>query len=240
VPYYLNHASFKFALNGAGVCEAFDLRGSVPAHYRGDKNLIYLLPAEYIYLADYLKTLYPRGNSLYFNNKFSGELIFFTFEAPYGDLRLLKPGVREHGVKVLYYGDHGFTNEVLNQKVPAILLTWYDVLGSRVLSADWRAWLEIPEPGAYEFNLSSRGDSRVYIDGKEVVYNKAMPVRCDRSDATGGAYFKKGIHKIEVKYDTGADTGAVNYGCDGLWLLWKKPGDAKFSIIPGTQLMPAR
>jgi hypothetical protein len=239
--YYLNHASFKFALKGSSGCAVFKMQELIPAKDKRNKNFVWLLPAEYIYLTDYMKTLFPDGTIRYFNNRYNGDLIFYTFEAPFWDLQNLNPGAKNQGAKVIYYGDHGYKNEILRQKVPAILLTWYDQTGLRILSADWQAGLEIQEPGAYEFNLSSRGDAWVYIDAKMTVHNPAMPVRCDRGEGTGTIYLKKGIHTIEVKYETGAETGAVNYSCNGLWLLWKKPKDAKFSDLSGNlETLPER
>ncbi len=235
-PYYMKHPSFKFALTGVPGCGVFDLSRSIPAESGDDKNFMYLLPVEYACLEDFLKELYPHGTVSFFANEYSGDPVFFYYAIPSSGLKGHKPGMRKNGANVTYFAEHGFKNELSHEKMPVILHTWYD--NSRPASAIWRAKLNVPSSDDYTFHLRSRGYSSLVIDKKTIAGNAAAAASCDISESTASVCLKKGIHAIEVKYDSNISSSPLSYGCKGLWLLWKKSGDKEETIIPGALLYP--
>jgi 4-amino-4-deoxy-L-arabinose transferase-like glycosyltransferase len=236
VPFYVNHPSFRFALNDIAECDIFNLFTSIPALSRDNKNFLYLLPTEYISMLDYLKELYPHGTTTYFTDKNNDEPLFFYYTIPASDLENHKWDISKNGANVTYFSRHGFADELLQQKVPVILLTWYD--NSNILSAIWRAKLNVPAAGDYVFKLGSRGYSSLYIDKRSIVGNSPKGVSCDVSENSAQIHLSKGIHSIEVKYDSSNSSNTISYGCTGLWLSWQKPGDKDKTLIPGSLLYP--
>jgi hypothetical protein len=238
--YYSGHPSFKFALGGIQGSDDFYLKTAVPANPKGDnKTFMYLLPLEYLPLVNYLDELYPHGSMTYFNNKIDGQPLFFTYSMSGDDLKNFSKNISNNGVDMQLFESRGFKGKIISQRMPFILITWYDFKNYNIGSIIWKAKLKAPVSGEYEFNLKSRGYSFLNIDGKNIVSDTLKKeIRCDFTENTAETYLSRGFHDIEVKYDTYVSDNQISYGCKGLWLLWKKPGDLQDYAIPGTVLYP--
>jgi hypothetical protein len=236
-PCFVLHPSFNFALYKSPGCNAFDLGSCLPAASPQGKNLMYLLPMEYMPMTDYLQALYPDAAVAYFKNKYNGAPIFFYFTIPADGLKSFKRDLSANGVNMACYAGHGFTGASIKQKMPCIILTGLDNPEFNISSASWSAKLEAQNPGEYGFDLRSHGYAGIYMDGKAVVLNPSRPGSCDLMTNIGSIYLKKGIHRLNIKYETN-DTASYKQGCVGLWLFWKKPGEINWGSIPGTLLFP--
>ncbi len=86
------------------------------------------------------------------------------------------------------------------------------------LSVWWTGQLEIPKTGTYQFLFLTTDQAKLKI-GKETVLSSS-------NRESGNWFFKKGPQKINVFFQKskGVDTA--------LSLLWMKPGDGKFEVIP--------
>jgi hypothetical protein len=239
-PYFTGHPSFKFALEGISGCNNFYLNTAVPASPSGNnKMFMYLLPVEYLPLVNYLDELYPHGILTYYNNKINGVPQFFCYSISGDDLKNFKKNLSNNGVEMQLFASPGFKGTIISQKMPLILLTWFDFRDYNIGSIIWKAKLKAPVSGNYGFKLKSRGYSYLNIDGKSIlVHSVKNETRCDFTSNTAETYLSRGFHYIEVKYDTFILNNKTSCGCDGLWLLWEKPWNMHYYAIPGTVLFP--
>ncbi len=78
----------------------------------------------------------------------------------------------------------------------------------------WEAELEAPANGQYDFNLSSKGGARLFINDKEVVWIKG--VESTHRRMTGNTELKKGKFSIKLEYFSNQGKGKI-----ALW--WNGP-----------------
>ncbi|MGD0566743.1 MAG: PA14 domain-containing protein [Candidatus Goldiibacteriota bacterium] len=238
--HFTQQPSFKFALEGASGYNDFYLNSAVPASPAGNnKSFMYLLPVEYLPLVNYLDELYPHGILTYYNNKINGVPQFFCYSITGYDLKNFKKNLSNNGVEMQLFASPGFKEPIISQRMPLILMTWFDFKNYNIGSIIWKAKLKAPVSGNYEFKLKSRGYSYLNIDGKSIVVHSVKnETHCGFTSNAAETYLSRGFHYIEVKYDTYILDNQTSCGCDGLWLLWKKPGDMQDYAIPGTVLFP--
>lgn len=92
--------------------------------------------------------------------------------------------------------------------------------------AVFTGFLNVTEPGRYQFRLTSDDGSRLTIRDERVVDNDGLHGAEAR---TGYLDLAAGEHPIEIEY--------FNNEADARLLLeWKKPGDTDFSVIPTSAL----
>ncbi len=87
-------------------------------------------------------------------------------------------------------------------------------------------FLEIPNAGQYEFELTSDDGSKLWIDGKVVVDND---MEHSTESKTGKMQLSAGLHPIELRFFQGVGDAIVQ-------LKWKPPGQSAFSLVPTSAL----
>ncbi|HJT23861.1 MAG TPA: PA14 domain-containing protein, partial [bacterium] len=79
----------------------------------------------------------------------------------------------------------------------------------------WRGSLEIPKSGDYQFQVITTDETQLWLDGKPVSW--AKPLR-----------LSPGAHALRLDFEKDSgDTLALN-------LIWKKPGEDKWQVVPAT------
>lgn len=95
----------------------------------------------------------------------------------------------------------------------------------RPFSIIWKGSLSIPVEGTYQIGVSSIDNTDVFIDDEKITTSKGAQIT-----SYGTRSFTKGLHKIELKYQSKTDFAQV-------YLRWIRPGE-KEEIIPATFLHP--
>ncbi|MBM4251799.1 MAG: hypothetical protein FJ146_07490 [Deltaproteobacteria bacterium] len=91
----------------------------------------------------------------------------------------------------------------------------------------FRAQILIPESGYYGFQTQSDDGSLLYIDGRVIVRNDT--VHAISTVTNDQVYLEAGLHDIQLDYFQGPPIYIA------MSLLWRKPGDSQYMIIPATQ-----
>ncbi|MBN1595871.1 glycosyltransferase family 39 protein, partial [candidate division FCPU426 bacterium] len=68
------------------------------------------------------------------------------------------------------------------------------------LSADWRGWIDIKQPGSYRFEMHHGGFGELVIDGQTVVRNGVSPVGNRQDRPTNPIPLSAGRHKIFLRW----------------------------------------
>src|SRR5208337_4107938 len=79
----------------------------------------------------------------------------------------------------------------------------------------WTGNLEISRAGSYQFQVISDGPEQFWLDGKEAGLPAVFAL-------------PKGSHPLSLNYEKG--TGYFST----IHLLWKKPGDENWEVVPAT------
>lgn len=88
------------------------------------------------------------------------------------------------------------------------------------LTVDWSGFLSAPRTGLYRFVALATDAARVRLDGQWILSGDKME--------SPELLLNKGLHPIHVTFQKSSGTDAA------LSLLWKKPGDSKYEVIPNT------
>jgi len=93
-------------------------------------------------------------------------------------------------------------------------------VNQRPFSARWTGNLQVREPGNYEFQVLTSDDARLWVDGKEIPRTGLSP--------RGSIILERGAHflRLAVRRPDNPDVAM------DLHLLWKRPGQASFEVIP--------
>jgi hypothetical protein len=88
------------------------------------------------------------------------------------------------------------------------------------LSVEWKGFLRTPLPGTYRFLLLTTDGARLDLDGK--------PVCPEGNRDSAGVSLSPGAHALAVWFQKTGGTEAA------LSLLWMKPGDGRYEVVPAT------
>ena len=87
-------------------------------------------------------------------------------------------------------------------------------------------YLQIDQPGTYEFELTSDDGSKLWFGNNTAVDNDGEH---STESKRGSIKLDAGLHKFELRFFQGVGDAIVI-------LKWKKPGDAQFSVVPNSVL----
>ncbi len=135
----------------------------------------------------------------------------------------------------LDYGLRGFfsafenNSQVFTRIDPVLNFTFptdFPPLPFPSLWARWTGNLSVPKSGNYSFLILATDQSSLELDGKMLLRN--------RGGESKMGFLGKGLHPIRAKFHTVEGMEAA------FTLLWKKPGDKRYEVIPATAFRRGR
>lgn len=137
------------------------------------------------------------------------------------------------GLSATYYDNRDFTGTTKTRTDATVNFDWGGgspdpVIGTDTFSARWTGEVQAVGAGNYQFQTYSDDGVRLWVNGTQIINN--WTDHGPTYNSSGNVSFTAG-QKLSIKlefYENGG--GAVAK------LLWKKPGDSAFSIIPQAQL----
>jgi 4-amino-4-deoxy-L-arabinose transferase-like glycosyltransferase len=232
-PSWVESYTFRFASYPAQNYRYFSLSNDVPIREKTRKNFAYVLDASYLPLLPVLEKMYPHGKYGDFKHKYiSNEILYFTFEVPYEDVKKYQDKAVQNGLTGYYYrGIEWKGAPVFSRMDPFILFNWTidPVMGP--FSVKWAGRIKIEKPGEYSFMTSSNDYSDLYIDSRKVLENKGAGFGA--GDTTGAISLSRGMHEIVLRYRE-----SIHYSKMQFW--WKNPDDLKEEVVPSEILFPEK
>lgn len=181
-----------------------------------------------------LETLYPGGEREVARDLEGNGFVYFYRVSP----EAVEAGMRKadlflgskEGLRAQYRLSGDWKAPVaLTQIDPVINFTFrndFPVKDFPPLCAHWSGSLAVPAAGSYRLLLLTTDAASVKLDGK--------PVRLWENTESEGIPLARGLHALDVYFLKSNGTDAA------LSLLWKKPGDVKFEVIPHTAYQRSR
>ena len=173
-----------------------------------------------------LQSLYPGGKTEFFRDPQGRALVYF-YRIPSGigtgGTERNEMGLSHHfGLEAVYRKslDWKAPPDLIRQE-PLINFTFRDDFPFRQfppLSIHWDGFLETTTPGLYRFLALTTDQVKLSVEGKKIFSGG--------SEIPGEIYLKRGGHRLEFFFQKASGTDTA------LSLLWQKPGDSKFEVIP--------
>jgi len=219
-PYFYYHYTLRF-LNYSRmdrVREWIPSSCELPEEADSSRPLAFVLDRGKWPTLQFLESLYPGGEKKILRDPFQAPLAYFYILPP----RLVKPAVQMgRGLRGEYFrSPPGHFAPDFVRRDP--LLNFTNIVDFPIhrppLWARWKAQLEITQPGPYEFLVITSQKGSLFLDEKPVPAAAVM--------------LGKGAHGIRLEMEPAPpsqESSAVD--CH---LLWKKPGQADFEVIPNS------
>lgn len=141
---------------------------------------------------------------------------------------LYVPPVQSNGLLGRYFANGDWQGEAAFAQIDPRLQMYFHVPTlPRPYTVEWSGKIAIPESGFYDFGLRSIDESRLSIDGVEIVNSQVR-----NEMAVGGLTLDAGLHDIKLRYADRTDHTYID-------LSWRPPGvDGSFRTIPSALLFP--
>ena len=178
---------------------------------------------------EYLEKCYPGGKVDAYPNLL-GEVPLYSYFVPARDLNRLKPGFPKierglFGVYRLAPGDRPY----LSRWDPVINFTFRELpQASSSLVIHWTGQFFAPAGGTYALRAVTRGDekARIALDRRTVSDFTASP--------TLQVLLKPGMYSLTLDFQKGDEPIA------GINLLWKRPGQDRYTFMPNEAFGPVQ
>jgi hypothetical protein len=174
------------------------------------------------------QTLYPGGDTRIFRDLNGSPIAYLYLLTPQQVAqgpgpRLLPPGQGLRGE----FQDLTKTGavETLTEIDPVLNFTFrldFPLAQVQSLRAQWKGRLAAPRAGTYDFVILTSDKGTLDLDGKRRISEGQVE--------SGSLFLGKGLHPIQAGFQKTGGTDAA------FTLLWKKPGDEKFEVIPENAL----
>ncbi len=175
---------------------------------------------------DFLKGLYPNGTEKPFKDRYGKTLAFF-YDIPGPVKPLSYPKGLERGESTT--GDPDSSRAAFGRQVdPLINFTNIGDLGVShpPVWVVWRGKIRIPQSGPYVFFIFSRDPSELDLDRRTVM--------AATQGGKGEARLTAGWHSLVLRCHRESNPDvALDFH-----LLWKKPGDPQYSVVPNSAFGP--
>src|SRR5262249_59896693 len=150
-----------------------------------------------------------------------------TAMQPLPDANLFDPRrIEPHGLTGLYRAGKSPTGPVRMARVDPVISVYFQVTPlERPYNVEWRGRLYIPETGTYGFMTEQISESRLEIDGSEVIVNQQ-----ENGALSANVPLTAGWHTLRLLFSDHA-----NYS--HIYLYWPPPNQGQ-SIIPSAFLWP--
>jgi len=230
-PSWVESYTFKFAAYPAENYVHFSLADHIPIREKTRKNFVYVLDTTYLPLLPVLQKMYPHGKYGEFRHKYiPNEILYFTFEVPYDDVKRYQDKRVDNGLNGSYYRGVEWKGKPAFTRVdPFILFNWTldPIMGP--FSVKWNGRIKIDRPGRYTFITNSNDYSDLYIDSRKVLENKGTGF--GEKNGRGDVELSRGMHSIELRYRE-----TIHYSMMQFW--WKNPESQSEEVVPSEILFP--
>ncbi len=202
-----------------------------------DRGLLFVLDEGKTGVLGLLQSLFPGGETEKVRDLQGEPFVYFYHvnakDAAQGQLRAKNFLSQSFGLKGSYYlsmEEKGPADLV--KKDPVLNFTFrndFPMIQFPPLTVDWIGKLIVPETGSYHFVFLATNSSTLKIDGKKILARENVE--------SNGLTLAKGPHRLEVLFQKVVYTSKEEGQAAALSLLWKKPGDARFDVVPYTAFM---
>lgn len=224
-PSYFQNLTVRFlAYDAKKKSLPFSLNGAVFNKFPAGEPLLFFLGEGKSGQIDFLNTLFPYSQDEKEVDRDGDKL-----KSPSGHIFLYGRYVQEERVAAFHGWDRGLKGNYINSNDWAArpLMTLRDPVLNFTSKHDfpfmspppfrirWTGTLEVPSDGVYQFQCLTTDRVRFWLDGNGVMLENMIRL-------------KAGMHplKLEFEKDSG-DTMALT-------LIWKKPGEEKWEVVPAT------
>ncbi len=209
--------------------QELDLPGSLSLpNWSPGQAVLFALDEGQTGVLELVKNLYPGGETRFLKDSLGHTLVFF-YRVPAEEIlrncnNAKKILQSNFGLKGKYWSSLNPPNPpVLVHQDPLINFTFRNDFPLRKfppLIVRWNGFLNTTIEGDYHFLALATDQVKMFLNGREVLTGE--------NRESGSVFLKKGPRLIEVDFQktSGTDTA--------LSLLWKKPGNDKFEVIPPT------
>jgi len=181
-----------------------------------DRDAVFILEEGHNGLLDFLKQIFPHAQEQNLKDWGGWKMVDWV-EVPAADLAAFHGWNR--GLKGTYFQSVQWT-------APPLAIRWDPVLNFTYkgdfpftdyppFRIRWAGKLDISQTGGYEFQLLTLDKAQLWLDGKPVTTERPLAL-------------KAGPHSLRLDFEKdGGDTLALH-------LIWKKPGEDGWEVVPAT------
>ncbi len=214
-PFYFKNHTVTFLSEPArrDVLE-FNLDEWVQGKVLADKPAVLFLERLKSGVIGFLKTRFP-GLEATIDSTDSDEIVTLSLDPR--QLRTLEPWDR--GLKGVYIQSADWNSPPVKVKIDPVLnfISKFDFpfVQPPPFCIRWTGAILAPQSGKYIFQVLTTDQAQLWLDGKPVAFHKPFPLRA-------------GTHSLRLDFEK--DQGDVMV----LHLVWRKPGEPKWEVIPAT------
>jgi fibronectin type 3 domain-containing protein len=137
------------------------------------------------------------------------------------------------GLAATYFDNMDFTGATVSRTDPTINFNWgtgspSPSIGADTFSARWTGQVQAVESGSYRFQTSSDDGVRLWVNGQLLINNWTNHAPTTNTSA---AVALTAGQKYDIKLEYYENTGGAV-----MKLLWQRPGQTTFAVIPQSQL----
>ncbi|HTC22537.1 MAG TPA: glycosyltransferase family 39 protein [bacterium] len=194
--------------------EAQKLEGANP--FPSDMDAVFFLEQGRMGLLDLLKLEFPHGQDQVLRD-WDGRTLVYIYQVPASDLRAFHGW--NHGLKGTYFQSSQWTAKPSAIRWDPVLNFTYkgdfpftDYPPFRIR---WTGSLNVPQTGGYQFQVLTSDSGQLWLDGKPVSLEKPLRLTV-------------GAHKLRLDFEKDGGDEMV------LHLVWKKPGEEKWEVVPAS------
>jgi hypothetical protein len=207
-----------------------ELKSTLPDPSPGTKGLLFALEEGRTGVLHLLEALYPGGETEIARDP-DGHAIVYFYRVPADKVEESRKKAQQFlgsdlGLRGEYRRSTDWKSPVSQVQLdPVLNFTFRNDFPLRdfpPLAIHWKGFLVVPTAGSYRFLILTTDSASIKINEKAVVMGG--------DNESKDILLAKGKHPLDVYFlkSSGTDTA--------LSLLWKKPGDAKFEVVPHTAL----
>lgn len=192
--------------------KAQDMEGQNP--FLSGRDAVFILEEGHNGFMDFLRTLFPHGQEKDLKD-WDGRTLVDWLQVPQADLEAFHGWRR--GLKGTYIQAAQWTSPPLTSRWdPFLNFTYkgdFPFTDYPPFRARWTGTLEAARAGSYQFQVLTTDSAQLWLDGKPVPLEKPVALRA-------------GPHTLHLDFEKdGGDSLALH-------LIWKKPGDGRWEVVP--------
>jgi 4-amino-4-deoxy-L-arabinose transferase-like glycosyltransferase len=187
-----------------------------PGGWPSDRDAVFVLEEGKLGLLNFLQNLFPDGKLDRLTDR-DGRTLVYWFEVSRDSLKTLTGWKR--GLQGTYIAASGWNGKPLVvRRDPVLNFTYkgdFPFTDYPPFRIRWTGTLETPRPGNYQFQVLTSDQAQLWLDGKLVPLEKPLTLTAQ-------------AHALRLDFEKdGGDAMALH-------LVWKKPGEDKWEVVPAT------
>lgn len=214
--YFQNHTVAFLSYPAREDTSKFNLQDWARGDLPKDKTACIFLEAGKSGVVDFIKTICP-GVEISYREQPKNHFLFYTMTASPNHLGEIKPWTR--GLKGAYINSSDWNSKpAVVQSDPVLnFISKYDFPFTNFppFRIRWSGNLNVHQAGDYQFQVLTTDSGQLWLDGKPVQLEK--PIRLT---------IKAHALRLDFEKD-GGDAMALH-------LVWKKPGESNWEVVPAT------